>query len=572
MSFSLWLRNRKRFAPTARRRTQTPPRQRANFRPMLEALEDRVVPTVFDLTTNPTMDPSGAVKELIAAMNSANRAGGPNTIDLYAAGVYDLTAVNNTTNGANGLPVISGGGTKAAADNLTIDGNGGTIQRDSTALAFRLFDVASGGSLTLQNVTLQGGWASGSGAAADGGAIYNQGTLTLCKTIVQNNTAQGSDGAAADGGAVYNQGTLILNGATVQGNTARGSDGAAGGDSKNDKQFFGGQAGADAAGGGIWSSGTVTLQGGSTVQNNTATGGRGGAGLSVGVPPNQGGAGGGGFGGGLYEAGGNVSVSNATLAGNRAWGGQGGSQPANLKSIGRAGGDGFGGGLYEAGGSASVSNAILAGNTAEGGRGGTLVTNMVGISGSGGAAAGGGLYVAGGTLSMSNDTVKTNQALGGNGAQASPYFYNPDGNGGAGSGAGIYVGGGTVTLQAVELLSNRAQGGDGATSPGAGLGGHLTFGFGGNGLGGGLYVTGGDVTLTGDTVTGNSATAGESGFDGVRTDSPGVAGGGGIYIVSQAGGTVSLDSFTVANTSKNYDYLGFSLIGEDDIDGPYNLI
>src|SRR5262249_27368299 len=193
------------------------------FRPWLETLEDRTLPTVFNLTINPAMDPSGAVKELITDMNSANSAGGTNTLNLYAGGVYDLTAVNNSTNSANGLPVISGGGKKAAADNLTISGNGDIIQRDTSAPAFRLFDVAQGASLTLENVTLQAGKAFGSGAAADGGAIYNQGTLTLNGATVQGNTAQGSDGAPADGGAIYNQGTLTLNGTTVQGNTAQGS-------------------------------------------------------------------------------------------------------------------------------------------------------------------------------------------------------------------------------------------------------------------------------------------------------------------------------------------------------------
>ena len=47
MLFSSWLRNGKRSAPAARRRTQTPPRQRAGFFPRLEVLEDRVVPSGY---------------------------------------------------------------------------------------------------------------------------------------------------------------------------------------------------------------------------------------------------------------------------------------------------------------------------------------------------------------------------------------------------------------------------------------------------------------------------------------------------------------------------------------------
>jgi hypothetical protein len=490
MWFSSWLRTWKRSDLSQRRRVREAPRQRPSLRPRLEVLEERTLL-------------SSSVSALVADINAANQAGGSNTINLTPNTIFDLTAVNNTTNGANGLPVISGGDRKLAADNLTIVGNGDTIQRDTTSgmPAFRLFDVAQGASLTLENVKLQGGFAFGSGAAADGGAIYNQGTLTLSGATVQDNTAQGSDGAPA---------------------TFTRKNG-----------FMAAGAGADAAGGGIWSSGTVTLQGGSTVQGNGTFGGTGGAAFG---PL---GAASGGFHGG-------------------------------------AGGSGFGGGLYEAGGSASVSNAILAGNSADGGQGGAVSAySYIGSSGSGGAASGGGLYVAGGTLSMSNDTVNTNQALGGAGGNltGTVHFstfntrFASSGSGGAGSGAGIYVGGATGTLQAVELSSNQARGGDGGATTHFGFG--QLRGLGGNGLGGGLYVAGGTLTLTDDTVTGNSARAG--------VGASGGAGGGGIYIVSQAGSTVYLDSFTVTNATTNYDYdynplMRVYVQSVDDIDGSYTLI
>ena len=54
--------------------------------------------------------------------------------------------------------------------------------------------MAAGASLTLQNLTLQGGLAAGAGVSAEGGAIYNQGALTLNGVTVQNNIAQGSSG------------------------------------------------------------------------------------------------------------------------------------------------------------------------------------------------------------------------------------------------------------------------------------------------------------------------------------------------------------------------------------------
>src|SRR5262249_3505405 len=78
--------------------------------------------------------------QLVADIAAANMAGGANTITLAANTTFDLTAVNNTVNGANGLPVI--GASKAV--NLTIVGNGDTIDRSTAAgtPAFRLFDVA----------------------------------------------------------------------------------------------------------------------------------------------------------------------------------------------------------------------------------------------------------------------------------------------------------------------------------------------------------------------------------------------------------------------------------------------
>src|SRR5215510_12956694 len=126
MSFLSWLRNRTSIQ-SPRRRTQhrdAAPR----FRPRLEALEDRALPSTYYAAT---------ASDLIADINAANTAGGANTIVLTAPATspYVLTAANNTADGATGLPVISGGGRKVAADNLTIIGNGNIIERGSGAPA-----------------------------------------------------------------------------------------------------------------------------------------------------------------------------------------------------------------------------------------------------------------------------------------------------------------------------------------------------------------------------------------------------------------------------------------------------
>src|SRR5262249_32434304 len=214
--------------PATGRARPAPRRHRPRL--TLEYLEDRSLLSIFNAAT---------VSDLIADINAANLASGSNTIILTAptSSPYVLTAVNNTTDGATGLPVVNN------RNHLTIVGNGDTIERSSDAgtPSFRLFDVARTGSLTLQNVTLRNGLAFGSGKAADGGAIYNQGTLALNAVAMQNNTAFGSDGQSAH--------------------------------TKNSN----GKDGEDAAGGGIWSNGSLTLQGGTTLQGNKAIGGAGGS-------------------------------------------------------------------------------------------------------------------------------------------------------------------------------------------------------------------------------------------------------------------------------------------------------
>src|SRR5207245_1096389 len=99
-------------------RRHRPPRPAARDRRRVQLrvkqLEDRSLPSVYT---------AGSVADLIADINAANAAGGSNTIALVAGATFTLTAVNNSADGATGLPVI------AANDTLTIVGNGDTIAR-----------------------------------------------------------------------------------------------------------------------------------------------------------------------------------------------------------------------------------------------------------------------------------------------------------------------------------------------------------------------------------------------------------------------------------------------------------
>jgi len=107
---------------------------------------------------------AGDVVGLIAAINAANTNNIADTIEL-APGTYTLTTVDNSTDGANGLPVIS--------SDIAINGNGATITRDNAAPSFRIFYVESGGSLTIEDLTIS------NGVNFNGSGIYTKGILTI---------------------------------------------------------------------------------------------------------------------------------------------------------------------------------------------------------------------------------------------------------------------------------------------------------------------------------------------------------------------------------------------------------
>jgi hypothetical protein len=313
---------------------------RRRARPGVFQLEGRTLPSSFTAST---------VSDLINDINAANAQGGSNTITLAAKAKFTLKDVNNTTDGPTGLPVI------AANENLTIAGNGDVIGRGSGAPAFRLFDVAGAASLTLENLTVQ------NGQAAEGGAIYNQGTLSLSGVTVQNNLAQGPNGADAThksgsspgqpaaGGGIFSIGSLsLVNGTLIQNNQCVAGSGGNGG------YGYTGQFGGNAWGGGLYAGGSIAITN-TTLSNNTVQGGGGGS---------FGGNGGSAFGGGA-EYGGTLTLSNETVTGNQAIGGQEGASSYSSASP----GTGNGGGLFLDGGSMSITNVTAESNSAQGGAG-----------------------------------------------------------------------------------------------------------------------------------------------------------------------------------------------------------
>jgi hypothetical protein len=199
-----------------------------------------VVFTVF-ISLTPTAQaaffniPSGDVTALIEALNAADSNNEDDTITLEE-GTYNLTEVDNTTDGANGLPVITG--------NVTIVGVGAEstiIKRDENSAPFRIIYVADTGALTLDGVTIKGGFieccdngggilnrgilniknstVSENSSGFEGGGIANYGSVDIINSVISNNSAQ-------DGGGIFNRGNPVtIAGSTVSNNSADGFGG-----------------------------------------------------------------------------------------------------------------------------------------------------------------------------------------------------------------------------------------------------------------------------------------------------------------------------------------------------------
>ena len=150
--------------------------------------------------------------DLIAAINSANATPGGATITLATACAYTLTAANNSTDGATGLPVITG--------NVSIAGSGATITRSAAngTPTFRIFDVAGSGTLTVDSLTISNGLMSSNGSIG-GAGIYNHGTLSVSRSTFTGNSSPSPNGVS--GGAISNSGNLTVTTTTFTNNRAQ---------------------------------------------------------------------------------------------------------------------------------------------------------------------------------------------------------------------------------------------------------------------------------------------------------------------------------------------------------------
>lgn len=420
----------------------------AGSAPTPAAAEGEIVVTS---TSGGTGGPDCTLRDAITAANTDTATGGcpagdgPDTIILEAV-TYNLTEVDNISLGNTALPRIT--------SEIVILGNGATIRRNDI-VPFRLVFVDASGNLTLDNVTLKDGLIQGTpdvdGRAGKGGAIFNNGTLTLRNnTVLSFNNANGAQGTPFP---------------TPAGSGGRGGDGMGGAIFNNLL--------------------AVTVISNSRLTENRAGGGRGGRGASA-----PGGPGGNGLGGAIFNRNGQVSISNSTLDINAAFGGSGGFRNGPR-------GPGRGGAIYNSN-EADVSlvtideRSTLRLNFADDGAAifneqGSLVVNDSTFQDNSATGIGGGINSFSGTVTIDRSQFISNKSATGGAA-----LYHRQGDlditrSNIISNTSQLHGGGIMTLQAtVEVRESTLSNNTAST-------------------GGGIFQTLGSLALVNSTLSGNQA-------------------------------------------------------------------
>jgi len=317
--------------------------------PVTEDLEPRrllslslVVNTLQD-----SIDPVGsATVSLRDAITQANSAGTPTNI-TFAPNL-------------NGSILLSNGQLEISS-NMAIGGPGaGVITIDAQSQS-RVLQVDAGATSTISGLTMTNGRSNGE-AIFSGGAILNDGTLTLTGVLVSNSRAATGfpDSPGGSGGGIYSDGTLTITNSAIIGNTAGG--GGAG----LAQPDLGDDGGGGGFGGGIANDGVLSVFNTTISGNAAGAGGAGGEGLPS-VTLGEGGMGGnGGDGGGIVNGVFNTTATptatliNDTISENTV----GPRGPGGLGYI--SGFPGFPGGgegvANEAGASLAIGNTIVANN------------------------------------------------------------------------------------------------------------------------------------------------------------------------------------------------------------------
>ncbi|MEO0807418.1 MAG: bluetail domain-containing putative surface protein [Cyanobacteria bacterium J06643_4] len=274
------------------------------------------------------------------------------TVDDNGAGDFLLIsdAIAAATDGDT--IIVTGGADNIHTEaNIIIDKNL-TIQGDDEitidgAQAGRVFETGNIATLdvSISDVTITGGLATGSDSDDDGGAIWHRGgTLSITNSVITGNEA--SD----DGGGIRNDGTLTITGSTLINNVSVGTSSTSGGgaiiNTTGGTLTVGSSTLSENTarnGGGIRNDGELTVAY-STLNSNTATGTYGGGGLINTFVPG---------------AAGNATIISSTISGNHA---------ANS-----------GGGIAVGAGLVGIRNSTIVLNTATNSGGGISTTGAVNL-------------------------------------------------------------------------------------------------------------------------------------------------------------------------------------------------
>jgi hypothetical protein len=318
---------KRRAAPCARQRSRP-------FRPLIEFLEDRTVPSIYTvnaLTDNGTGGTgtgigSGLTGDLRYCLWHATS--GSDTITFGVTGTINLQYALSEVDAS-----------------VAIQGPGASQLTVTTGEHGGIFVVGSAATVEISGLTIAnaGGYNNGTGTTSGNCGITNAGTLTVTDSVLTGNIGYG---------AVYNTGTLTITGSTLSGNTDTYSGGGAikntGTLTLNNSTLSGNYAQYYGNGGAIANTGTLTINN-STLSGNGVLGS---AGLTV-------------EGGAIYMGGGKLSLTNSTISGNSAYGGSTTyGQTTYGGPAGTPAGNGLGGGLYVAGGTVTIDHSTIADNAA----------------------------------------------------------------------------------------------------------------------------------------------------------------------------------------------------------------
>jgi hypothetical protein len=165
-------------------------KDRPRSRPLVELLEDRALPSTFWVTNALDSGP-GSLRQAVLGANA-----NPGADEIRFRHSAEGTIALAGELGVTGELTIDGPGAK----NLTVSGGGTT----------RVFNIAAGATVKIEDLTIADGNVTGT---ARGAGILNAGTLTLAESVVTGNVAP-------VGAGIENTGALTIKQSKVTGNQA----------------------------------------------------------------------------------------------------------------------------------------------------------------------------------------------------------------------------------------------------------------------------------------------------------------------------------------------------------------